>query len=158
MRRKHLQKPIKFNDSSVSLAISNGTVTNDIADVLILGSCIHMRSWISSSKRFVKRSAASLQSNPKPTWAFSIGMPPDDQVEAEARIMETWLRKQIPLRGHTLFQGRWNHDDFGGCLKLLTSCFKVKNEDKRKWNSMDEWADAVVGELRNDQRSGLLSI
>jgi hypothetical protein len=82
-----------------------------------------MQNWISPSKKFIKRSAIALYKTPKPTWAFSVGMPPDKQVETEAKMMEKWLKKYIPIREHTLFQGMYKEQDLGGCFKLLFSCF-----------------------------------
>lgn len=116
-----------------------------------------MQSWIKPSKKFVKKSATELYKNPKPTWAFSVGLPPDDKVEAEAKVMEKWLRQCIPLRGHTLFQGAWKTEDMGGCFRMLFSCFGGKFEDKRKWTLMDDWADGIVQELRVDQQNAGLA-
>ncbi|KAE8445507.1 hypothetical protein EG329_013397 [Mollisiaceae sp. DMI_Dod_QoI] len=141
------------NIGEVTLAPFDKKLSINDFDVLILGSCIHMQSWIRPSKKFIKRNADALQKNPKPTWAFSVGMPPDDQVEKEAKVMEKWLRKYVPLRGHTLFQGMVNEQDVGGCFKLFFSCFGGKFEDKRKWNLMDDWADGIVQELRVDQQN-----
>jgi len=121
-------------------------------DVLILGSAIHVQSWLKPSQEFVKRSSSYLHDNPKPTWAFSVGMPPDSGLKAEEKKMETWLRKYLPLRDHRLFQGVYAEKDMGGCFKVLFRCFGGKYEDRRKWDQIEEWADSIVQALRADQQ------
>jgi menaquinone-dependent protoporphyrinogen oxidase len=56
-------------------------------DVLIIGSAIHMGSWLSPASRFIKSSKLFLEEQPRPTWAFSVGMPPKgkhEQAEEES--------------------------------------------------------------------------
>jgi menaquinone-dependent protoporphyrinogen oxidase len=122
-------------------------------DVLILGSAIHAQSWLKSSQEFVKRNAGYLHDNPKPIWAFSVGMPSDAGIAAEEKKMEKWLRKYLSLRNHKLFQGMWQEKDMIGCFRILFRCFGVKFEDRRKWDQIEAWADSIVQELRVDQQT-----
>jgi menaquinone-dependent protoporphyrinogen oxidase len=136
-------------DTTLS-AITKTTSAEDF-DVLIIGSAIHFQGWLKQSSAFVKRSQGYLHDNPKPTWAFSVGMPPDSGVAGEEKVMEKWLRKYVTLRGHKLFQGEYKEKDLNGCFKfLLVRCFGQKFEDKRKWDQIDEWADSIVQKLRVD--------
>ena len=140
------------NLGNTTLAAFSKTLSASDFDVLILGSAIQMGSWISPSQKFVKRFSAYLKDNPKPTWAFSVGLPPAIGVAAEEKKMETWLRKYVPLRDHTLFQGMWLEKGMGGCFKFFFSCFGGKFEDRRNWTVIEEWADSIVQELGVDQQ------
>jgi len=122
-------------------------------DVIIIGSALHMGGWLSPASKFVKTNTHFLHDNPKPTWAFSVGMPePGAAEEAEEKKMEKWLRKSIALRGHKLFQGAWNSEKMGILFKCVFSCFGGKYEDRRNWEVIDEWADGIVREVRIDQQ------
>lgn len=138
-------------DTTLS-AITKTTSAEDF-DVLVIGSAIHYQGWLRQSSAFIKRSSGYLHENPKPTWAFSVGMPPDSGVASEEKSMEKWLRKFVALRGHKLFQGEYKEKDLNGCFKFLLRCFGGKFEDKRKWDQIEEWADSIVQELRVDQQT-----
>jgi len=122
-------------------------------DALVIGSCIHTQSWINSASSFVKRNTTYLHDNPKPTWAFSVGMPPNDKgLKLEEQAMEKWLKKSLVLRGHKLFRGAWDTKQMGGFFRFFFSCFGGKTEDKRDWGQIEGWADEIVQELRNEQQ------
>jgi menaquinone-dependent protoporphyrinogen oxidase len=118
---------------------------------VIIGSAIHMASWLSPARRFIHTNAATLKS--KPVWAFSIGMPPQeaDRVEEEL-MMERKVRKELPeLRGHRLFLGRFYKQDLGWLLGWIFTCCvpesKTKWGDERNWEAIDAWADMVGKEM-----------
>ena len=92
-----------------------------------------------------KGSSSYLHDDPKPTWEFNVGMPPDSGIASEEKTMEKWLRKYVTLRGHKLFQGEYKETDFNGCFKFLLRFFGGKFEDRRKWDHIDEWADSIAG-------------
>lgn len=140
-----------IGDTTLS-TISKALSVEDF-DVLVLGSAIHYQGWLKEAQAFVKRTSSYLHDNPKPTWAFSVGMPPDSGVASEEKVLEKWLRKYVTLRGHKLFQGEYKESDFNGCFKLLLRCFGGKFEDRRNWYQIDEWADSIVQELRVDQQA-----
>ncbi|KAE9375337.1 hypothetical protein N431DRAFT_436823 [Stipitochalara longipes BDJ] len=68
-----------------TLSTITKTLSAEDFDVLVIGSAIHYQSWLKNSQAFIKRSSAYLHDNPKPTWAFSVGMPPDSGVASEER-------------------------------------------------------------------------
>ncbi|KAL5313100.1 hypothetical protein ACEPPN_019527 [Leptodophora sp. 'Broadleaf-Isolate-01'] len=138
--------------SSITLEPVETKASVDDFDAVIIGSCIHAGSWMRKGKKFVKNNTTALRDNPKPTWAFSVGMPPQSQFEGEEKQMKDWLSKQIVLEGHKLFYGAYQEKDVGGCLKLFFHCFGLKFEDKRNWEAMDEWADGIVRQLRAEQQ------
>ena len=120
-------------------------------DVLIIGSAIHVGSWLSPASRFVKINKLFLQEQPRPTWAFSVGMPPKGKREqAEEESLGKWLRGLVELRGHKLFQGRYQKGDFPWPLSWVFSCFGGKIEDRREWDVIEKWADDIVHELRTN--------
>lgn len=127
--------------------------TDIASDVLIVGSSIHVGSWLKKSKKFITNNAAALKANPKPTWAFSVGMPPVGAEHTEEKQIEEYLKKKIPIRGHKLFQGRWERGTNGWCVNFFFTCFGGKYEDRRDWDAMDKWADEVVNELRVDAQN-----
>lgn len=120
-------------------------------DVLIIGSSIHVGSWLKPATRFLKLNTGFLKENPKPTWAFSVGMPNEGTAaRLEEEKMEKWLKRSIEIRGHTLFQGRWQQGDLPWGLNWLFSCCGGKPEDRRNWDAIDKWADGIAHELRTD--------
>jgi len=141
------------NIGDTTLTPITSTLSASDFDVLIIGSAIHFQSWLKESQAFIKRSSAYLHEHPKPTWAFSVGMPPDAGVAAEEKTMEKWLRKNVELRGHKLFQGEYKEKDMNGCFRFLLRCFGGKFEDRRKWDQIEEWADSIVQELKVDRQT-----
>ncbi|KAL2071491.1 hypothetical protein VTL71DRAFT_12726 [Oculimacula yallundae] len=124
----------------------------DDFDAIIIGSCIHTGSWIKQGKKFVTKHATALHDNPKPTWAFSVGMPPENKFETEEKDVGDWLSKRIRIQGHKLFWGRVAKEDMGGCFNFFFTCFGLKYEDKRDWAAMDEWADGISESLKTEQQ------
>ena len=119
---------------------------------VIVGSAIHMGSWLGPAWRFIRINGQVLKT--KPVWAFSVGMPPQesDRVNEEGMI-EGKIRKQVPdLRGHKLFQGRFYKQDLGWFLGMIFTCCvpreKSKFGDERNWEVIEAWADAVGKEVR----------
>jgi menaquinone-dependent protoporphyrinogen oxidase len=144
------------NIGDTTLLPVSKNISIEAFDVLIIGSALHVGSWLSPASKFVKANTIFLRENPKPTWAFSVGMPaPGAAEEAEEEKMEKWLRKSIALRGHKLFQGMWNSEKLGVLFKCIFSCFGGKYEDRRNWDAIDEWADGIVRELRIDQQGSV---
>ncbi len=141
------------NIGETTLTAFNKSLSASDFDVLILGSAIHVQSWLKAAQEFVKRNSNYLRDNPKPIWAFSVGMPPDSGIAAEEKKMEKWLRQYLTLRNHKLFQGMWQEKDMIGCFRILFRCFGVKFEDRRKWDQIEEWADSIVQQLRIDQQT-----
>jgi menaquinone-dependent protoporphyrinogen oxidase len=118
-------------------------------DVIIIGSAIHNGSWLPPATRFMKLSTLFLKEQPRPTWVFSVGMPAKGvAATAEEHKMEKWLKGHVEIRGHTLFQGRWQQGDLPWGLNWLLLCFGGRVEDRRDWDAIDKWADSIVQELR----------
>jgi menaquinone-dependent protoporphyrinogen oxidase len=120
---------------------------------VIVGSAIHVGSWLGPARRFIHSNAAALKA--KPVWAFSVGMPPQEVDRANEEIMmDTKIRKVVPdLCGHRLFQGRFYKQDLGWFLGMIFMCCvpkeKTKWGDARNWEDIEAWADNVGKEIRD---------
>ncbi len=125
---------------------------------VIVGSAIHMGSWLSPASRFIRNNGQALKA--KPVWAFSVGMPPQESdLVNEERMMDKKIRKQLPdLRGHKLFQGRFYKQDLGWFLGMIFTCCVPRNKtkfgDERKWDVIDAWADTIGKEINGGGPAG----
>lgn len=120
---------------------------------VIVGSAIHMGSWLSPATRFIRDNGQALKT--EQVWAFSVGMPPQESDRvSEERMIEEKIRKHVPdLRGHKLFQGRFYKQDLGWFLGMIFTCCvprsKTKWGDERNWENIEAWADSVGKEIRS---------
>jgi len=125
---------------------------------VIVGSAIHMGSWLSPASRFIRSNQQALKI--QQVWAFSVGMPPQESDRVnEERMVEEKIRKQVPnLRGHKLFQGRFYKQDLGWFLGMIFTCCvpreKTKFGDERSWEVIEAWADKVGKEVRSGGPAG----
>ena len=148
----HIQCPIKV----VNMAdVPRGGVAPYSA--VILGSAIHMQSWLSPARKFMHAERATLAQ--RPVWAYSVGVPDTRQHEAqEEEKVAKDVRKEIPeLRGHALFKGRVEKEHLGWPGKLLFKFFPNlwKFGDFVEWEKVDAWADEVGIELKGVVNEGV---
>lgn len=125
---------------------------------VIVGSAIHMGSWLSPASRFIRNNGQALKT--KPVWAFSVGMPPQESDRVnEERMMDEKIRKHLPdLKGHKLFQGRFYKQDLGWFLGMIFTCCvprsKAKWGDERNWQDIEAWADSVGNDIKRGEPTG----
>lgn len=120
-------------------------------DALIIGSCIHMGSWIKPAKRFVSANAAVVRAQKMPVWAFSVGCPnAEDSAKKEGDDIRKVIEKDIQLKNHEVLAGYWRKEDWNPLMRCLWSCFGVRWGDYRDWEAVDRFADRTGQEL-NDQ-------
>jgi menaquinone-dependent protoporphyrinogen oxidase len=118
---------------------------------IIVGSAIHVGSWLGPAKHFIQNNSTAL--NSKQVWAFSVGMPPrEDARKEEESTMDKKIRKELPsLRGHKLFQGRFEKTDLPWVARIFFMCCIPKNKQKwgdlRNWEEIHAWADSVGREV-----------
>ncbi|EXJ53309.1 uncharacterized protein A1O5_13456 [Cladophialophora psammophila CBS 110553] len=114
---------------------------------VVVGSAIHMGSWLSPARHFIHNNATVLKE--KPVWAFSVGMPPkEEDRRKEEQMMEEKIRKTLPnLRRHELFEGRFNEKDLPWFGRVIISCCipkeKTKFGDSRDWVEINAWAEGI---------------
>jgi menaquinone-dependent protoporphyrinogen oxidase len=118
---------------------------------IIVGSAIHMGSWLGPAKHFIQNNSTAL--NSKQVWAFSVGMPPkEDARKEEESIIDKKIRKDLPgLRGHKLFLGRFEKTDLPWVGRIVITCCIPKDKQKwgdfRNWEEIHAWADSVGREM-----------
>jgi len=124
----------------------------------VLGSAVHAGRWLGTARAFVNSNAgflsgqptmAGLARAPVPTWAFTVGMPPDDgELTKEEAAVGDKLKKQLPLlREHKLFRGVFDKDDVNWLFKFIINHVVPENKqrlgDHRDWSAIESWADQV---------------
>ncbi|CZS99330.1 uncharacterized protein RAG0_07693 [Rhynchosporium agropyri] len=72
--------------------------------------------------KFIKENATALRDNPKPTWAFSVGKPPENKFLAEERDITGCVSKKIPVQEQKLFWGCVSKQQMGGCFNFFFTC------------------------------------
>lgn len=142
------------NITTTLLPISEaGDITS--FDALIIGSCIHMGSWIKPATRFVSANAAAVRAQQMPVWAFSVGCPNasigsrKDSAMKEGDDIRKIIEKDIQLKNHELLEGYWRKEDWNPLMRCLWSCFGVRWGDYRDWEAVDRFADRTGQELNN---------
>ena len=128
-------------------AVTNIVHLSDF-DILIVGSCIHMGSWIGDGSNFIQDNHGYMRQHSMPVWAFSVGMPPKKEEKGEEVKIEKWLKKKVDIQGHKLFQGCYKMADMPWFWRLFFGCFRFKSEDRRDWDAIDGWTDLIVQDLR----------
>ncbi len=117
---------------------------------VIVGSAIHMASWLSPARKFIHQHRNELAK--KPVWAFSVGVPnTEEYASQEAEKIEKEVKKEVPLlKGHTLFQGRIEREQLPWPMALFFKWFPKQAQfgDFVEWERVDAWADGVGKELK----------
>jgi menaquinone-dependent protoporphyrinogen oxidase len=125
---------------------------------IIVGSAIHVGSWLAPARHFIYDNSAALIS--QQVWAFSIGMPPNEEDRTnEERTMDGKIRKVLPdLRGHKLFQGRFEKQDLPWIIRIIFACCvpeeKTKWGDARNWEEIEAWSENVGREITSGRTMG----
>src|SRR5947209_4020285 len=61
------------------------TASTPSYSAIIVGSAIHVGSWLGPARHFIHSNAAALEA--KPVWAFSVGMPPQEVDRANEEFL-----------------------------------------------------------------------
>lgn len=145
-------------------------------DALVVGAPLHAGSWMRPGRRFLNEAGAVLKHDPRPVWAFTVGLPLEEKkvegaaaegdaakkkpsmFEKEKADAEKAIRAALPaptatggndlLRGHELFMGRWIFSGNWKWLKPLLAPLGVKEQDRRDFDAIDRWADKIVADLK----------
>lgn len=117
---------------------------------VIVGSAIHMASWLPPARKFITHQRTALSE--RPVWAFSVGLPGTEEYAAkETEKIEAEVRKSVPaLRGHTLFRGRLEREQLAWPVALFFKWFPKGAQfgDFVDWDEVDKWADKVGEEMK----------
>jgi len=119
----------------------------------IVGSAVHSFQWLPQAQSFLHDNSSALSKIP--VWAFSVGCPSTTPiifkkvtVQDEERKLEEEVKRDVKVRGHVLFEGRFLKEHFGFVTRILWGCFGGTFGDFRNWNRVEEWANEVADELR----------
>lgn len=123
----------------------------------IIGSAIHNFAWLPEGQSFIHSNADALSK--LPVWAFSVGAPGTAprfwkmESDDEEKMMREYIERDVKLRGHTLFLGRFKRSHFTFVMRLFWSCTGGTYGDFRQWDVVERWANSVadeIGAARND--------
>jgi len=92
---------------------------------VIMGSAVHMQSWLSPARKFLHSERAVLAN--RPVWAFSVGAPDTEahRIKEEEKL-GTDVRKELPaLKGHVLFKGRVEREHMPWPGRLIFKWFPI---------------------------------
>lgn len=116
-------------------------------DAVLIGGALYASRWHRAARRFVKRNAGSLRS--QPVWLFSSG--PLDGSAEEAEIPPVpQVEKLMALVGakdHETFGGRLAEDAKGFPASAMA---KTKAGDWRDTDHVARWVDEIAAELNLD--------
>jgi len=119
--------------------------------VVILGSAIYNFEWLPESQSFLHSNASALLN--VPTWAFSVGCPNtapkrwNMTKEEEEPMIREQIEKELKIKGHAIFFGRFFKNHFTFVTRLAWSVMGGKYGDFTKMDEVDEWAKKVADEI-----------
>jgi menaquinone-dependent protoporphyrinogen oxidase len=135
-------------------ALADCIPINEVTDLsayssIVIGSAVHGVRWMPAATKFLETHAEQLKQ--MPVWAFSVGFPvgmprifgKDPKVREEKKMREI-LQKNIPLKDHILFNGRFLKDDVGTCFGACLSLMGWKWGDSRDWEAIDAWGNGIA--------------
>ncbi|EMY32241.1 flavodoxin-like protein [Arthrobacter crystallopoietes BAB-32] len=127
-------------------------------DAVVLGSAIHQQAWMPEAAEFVHRHAAELLA--RLVWLFSVGM--SDALPrlvrgaartGQDRRLAQALRDVVHPRGHRLFSGVAQAEQFPAWIRVLFRCAGGRFGDFRDWVQIEAWARGIAEGVRSS-RSG----
>jgi menaquinone-dependent protoporphyrinogen oxidase len=143
--RSHVNVPV---DVFPAESIPVGRLAH--CQAVIVGSAIHMGSWMSPAKYLVDHEKALLAK--KAVWAFSVGVPASSKrLVAEEKSIEQSIRVSVPgLKSHKLFMGRVEKDHMPTIARWIFNWLPnaINFGDHRDWDSIDKWANEVSREMK----------
>lgn len=119
---------------------------------IIIGSAIHMLSWLTPARNFIHTNKETLKT--KAVWAFSVGFPEKEEERVnEENMVGKKLAGDLPnMKGHKLFQGKFEKKDLGWFMGMIFTCCVPKKKthwgDNRHWEDIEAWADEIGKQIR----------
>jgi menaquinone-dependent protoporphyrinogen oxidase len=141
-------------------------------DAVLVGSGVYMGSWLRDGIDYLELNVATLAT--RPTWFFSSGPLPSADAPKPADVGDRYdgalgpaegpgsggrkaiegLAERIGIRGHKVFQGRFDPNDPPKVLaeRIARLLPPVKNilpdGDFREWDVIDAWAVEIAAEVK----------
>ncbi|OCK79542.1 flavo protein [Lepidopterella palustris CBS 459.81] len=124
---------------------------------IVIGSAVHKVAWLHDATTFVHANSTALAN--LPVFAFSVGAPAGMPKFVRARFerseekrLEGAVEKELKsgkatLEAHKLFNGKFEREDAGWCVRTMFACFGGRFGDFTDWDTVDKWADTIVAKL-----------
>lgn len=118
---------------------------------VIIGSAIINVAWLPEAQSFLHNNLSALSK--MPVWAFSVGTPHIGprfwrmDKEDEEKMMREDIEKDVKLKGHTLFLGKFQKNHFPFLMRLFWSCTGGSYGEFRNWSEIETWANGVADEI-----------
>lgn len=118
---------------------------------VIIGSAVINLAWLPEAQSFLHSNASALSR--VPVWAFSVGAPHIGpkfwkmEVADEEKMIRDHIERDVKVKGHTLFLGRFHKNHFALRMRLFWSCTGGTYGDFINWNEIETWANGVADEI-----------
>ena len=114
-------------------------------DLVVVGSAIYLGQWMKAARDFVELRADELRR--LPVWLFGSG--PISHFENEGDTAEgKRLQALVGAREARLFPGRLQQRGLNIFERVSVSMVGSPWGDYRPWETIDEWAKAIAGEVK----------
>ena len=117
-------------------------------DAVICGSAVYMTQWLPEAHDFMERFAQQLHK--LPVWAFSVGMNgvPKHVPQDPSRIGPVLTR--VDAKELRSFAGRYYPSILSLRERAIVRLAGAVEGDFRDWNAIDQWADSIAQQLKQD--------
>jgi menaquinone-dependent protoporphyrinogen oxidase len=125
----------------------------------ILGSAVQNFEWLPPAVSFLHKNSTALSKIP--IWAFSVGCPGTTpkrfrkswDVDNEGQNLQRDIERDVKLREHILFEGKFIKAHFTLAWRIFWSAFGGTYGDFRNWEQIEQWAGKIGDELIQTEES-----
>jgi menaquinone-dependent protoporphyrinogen oxidase len=136
-------------DSNEVDCVPAGEVTDlGSYDAVVLGSAVYAKRWRGDARHFLRKHRKALAS--KPFWVFSsgpVGDPADDAPNWTEPPKVVAKVNELGGRGHVVFGGSVPAEPEGFVAKSMAKNIPPEFRDRRDWDEIKAWAQAIAAEL-----------
>lgn len=118
-------------------------------DAVVLGSGVYAGHWLRPAREFAEIHEGELRH--RPVWLFSSGPVGDPPTPHENPAEVAVVSRRIGSRGHRLFPGRIEGGELSLTEKALVALVRAPDGDFRPWSEIATWAEAIAGQLRDEE-------
>ena len=150
---EEIGKVLKQEDFEVDVRSADHAGNAARYDAFVVGSGVYAGMWRKEAVNFVINNEKVLAD--KPVWIFSSGPTGEGDVK---ELMSGWespakIRKvveSIKPRDITAFHGVVYPEKLSLLHKFMLKMVKAPSGDFRKWDTIDNWATSIAGELKSE--------
>ena len=117
-------------------------------DAVVVGSAVYILQWMPEAHDFMQRFKDDLRD--KPVWAFSVGMNgvPKHVPKDPSRIGPVLTR--VDAKELRSFAGRYDPSILSLRERAIVRLAGAVEGDFRDWNAIDQWAESIAQQLKQD--------